>query len=98
MQKKYAKDGVVAISVNLDDPKEDGVKEKVKKFLVSQKATFTNLILDEPPEVWQKKLKFEGPPCVFVFDREGKIAKKFDSGEKYEDEIGKLVGDLVKTK
>ncbi len=70
----------------------------VKKFLVSQKATFTNLILDEPPDVWQKKLKFDGPPCVFVFDRDGKIAKKFDSGEKYKDEIEKFVVDLLKKK
>jgi hypothetical protein len=98
MQKKYAKDGVVAVSVNLDDPNEEGVKEKIKKYLVSQKATFTNLILDEPPDVWQKKLKFDGPPCVFVFDRDGKMAKKFDSGEKYEDEIEKFVVDLLKKK
>ncbi len=98
MQKKYAKDGVVAVSVNLDDPNKDAVKDKIKKFLVSQKATFTNLILDEPPDVWQKKLKFDGPPCVFVFDRDGKIAKKFDSGEKYEDDIEKFVVDLLKKK
>jgi len=98
MQEKYAKDGVVAVSVNLDDPNLEGVKEKIKKYLVNQKATFTNLILDEPPDVWQKKLKFDGPPCVFVFDRDGKIAKKFDSGEKYEDEIEKFVVDLLKKK
>jgi thiol-disulfide isomerase/thioredoxin len=98
MQKKYAKDGVVAISVNLDDPNEDGVKDKVKKYLVSEKATFTNLILDEKPDVWQKKLKIEGPPAIFVFDRDGKIAKKFDSGEKYEDEIEKVIVDLLKKK
>jgi hypothetical protein len=98
MQRKYAKDGLVAISVSLDDPNEDNVKDKVTKYLRSQKATFTNLILDEKPEVWQKKLKIEGPPCVFVFDRDGKIAKKFDSGEKYEDEIEKFVADLLKKK
>ena len=97
MQKKYAKDGVVAVSVNLDNPNVDGVKEKVQKYLASQKAAFTNLILDEKIEVWQKKLKIEGPPCVFVFDREGKVAKKFDSGEKY-DEVEKLVVDLLKKK
>jgi hypothetical protein len=97
MQKKYAKDGVVAVSVSLDNPNEEGVQEKVRKYLVSQKATFTNLILDEKLEVWQKKLKIEGPPCIFVFDKDGKIAKKFDSGEGY-DEVEKLVADLLKKK
>jgi cytochrome oxidase Cu insertion factor (SCO1/SenC/PrrC family) len=97
MQKKHAKDDVVAVSVSLDNPGDDGVKEKVQKYLTSQKAAFTNLILDEKIEVWQKKLKIEGPPCVFVFDREGKVAKKFDSGEKY-DEVEKLVIDLLKKK
>jgi peroxiredoxin len=97
MQKKYAKDGLVAISVSLDDPNEDGVKEKVKKYLVSESATFTNLILEEKMEVWQKKLKIEGPPAIFVFDRDGKIAKKYDSGEGY-DEVEKLVADLLKKK
>jgi hypothetical protein len=97
MQKKYAKDGVVAVSVSLDNPNEEGVQEKVRKYLVSQKATFTNLILDENVELWQKKLKIEGPPCIFVFDKDGKIAKRFDSGEGY-DEVEKLVADLLKKK
>jgi hypothetical protein len=95
MQKKYGKVGVVAVSVNLDDPNEAGAKDKALKYLKSQKATFTNLILDEKVEVWQKKLKIEGVPCIFVFDKEGKVAKKFDSGEKY-DEVEKLVIDLLK--
>jgi hypothetical protein len=97
MQKKYAKDGVVAVSVNLDNPSDDGVKEKIQKYLTSQKAAFTNLILDEKIEVWQKKLNIVGPPCVFVFDQDGKVAKKFDSGEKY-NEVEKLVVDLLKKK
>jgi peroxiredoxin len=97
MQRKYAKDGVVAVSVSLDDPNQDGVKEKVRKYLASQNAAFTNLILDEKSEFWQKKLKIEGPPCVFVFDRDGKIAKKFDSGEKY-DEVETFVAELLKKK
>ena len=79
MQKKYVNDGVVAVSVNLDDPNEVEAKDKARKFLESQKATFTNLILDEKVEVWQKNLKIEGVPCIFVFDRDGKVAKKFDS-------------------
>jgi hypothetical protein len=78
MHKKYAKDGLAAVSVSLDDPKDQKARQNVLDFLRKQKATFTNLILDEKSEVWQEKLKFDGPPCVFVFDRDGKW-KKFDS-------------------
>jgi hypothetical protein len=75
MQQKHAKDGVAAISVSLDDPKDKKAMQNVRDFLRKQKATFTNLVLDEKPEVWQEKLKFDGPPCVFVFNRDGKWEK-----------------------
>ena len=75
MQKKYAKDGVVAVSVSVDDPKDKKAMQNVLDFLRKQKATFTNLVLDEKPEVWQEKLKIYGPPCVFVFNRDGKHGK-----------------------
>ena len=93
MQKKYAKDGVAAISVSLDDPKDKKAMQNVRDFLTKQKATFTNLVLDEKPEVWQEKLKINGPPCVFVFNRDGKF-EKFESPE-YAD-IEKYVLKLLK--
>lgn len=97
MHKKYAKDGFSAMSVSLDDPNEKGAKEKVLKFLESKNATFTNLILNAKPEIWQEKLDFDGPPAVFVFGRDGKIAKTFKDGVKYED-VEKLVVELLKKK
>ena len=80
MHKKYAKDGLVAITVNLDPLKDpDGgkdesaaVKERALQFLQSKGATNTNLLLDEPTAVWQEKLGFVGPPTIFVFDRHGR--------------------------
>ena len=56
---------------------EDGAKDKVLKFLQKQKATMTNLILDEKPEVWQAKFKIDGPPLVMVFNRKGELEQKF---------------------
>jgi hypothetical protein len=94
MHRKYATDEFAAVSVDLDDPAEEGVRDKVLKFLRSQKATFTNLILDEKPEVWQTKLRFDGPPCVFVFDRTGKMAKQFKDEFSYDD-VEKLVKELL---
>jgi hypothetical protein len=95
MQQKYGPNGLAAVSVSLDDPHEKGIPEKVHKFLQKQHATFENFILSAKPEEWQKKLGIEGPPCLYVFNREGKIARKFDAGEKY-DEVEKLVLELLK--
>jgi hypothetical protein len=94
MQEKYGKEKFAAVSVSLDDPKENGTEEKVLKFLKEKKANFANVILNEKPEVWQKKLGFDGPPCVFVFNREGKW-KKFESPVEYAD-VEKYVAELMK--
>jgi hypothetical protein len=94
MHRTYAKDGLAALSVSLDDPHDKGVCERVLKFLQAKNATFTNLILDEGPEVWQEKLKFTGPPCVFVFDRQGKLVKQFKDEFTYV-EVEKLVKELL---
>src|SRR5437660_1477989 len=57
LHQQYAKDGLVAVSVSLDELSEEGAKDKVMKFLQKQQATMTNLILNEKPAVWQAKLK-----------------------------------------
>jgi hypothetical protein len=103
MQSKYAKDGFAAVSVSLDDPNDKKAKDRVIKFLESKKATFTNLILDEKPEVWQEKLKIDGPPAVFVFGRDGKLVKKFAEGVEGAEhvdyaKIEQLVTELLKKK
>jgi hypothetical protein len=97
MQAKYKDEGFVAISVSLDDSHEDGVQDRVHKFLKQQKAAFRNFILDEKPEYWEDKLKIDGPPCAFVYDREGKVAKKFDGFFEYS-KVEPLVVDLLKKK
>lgn len=93
MHKKHAKEGLAAISVSLDDPQDKKARQNVIDFLRKQKATFTNLILDEKAEVWREKLKFDGPPCVFVFNRDGK-PKQFESPDYAE--IEKYVAELLK--
>jgi hypothetical protein len=97
MQKKYAKDGMAAVSVDLDDPAEKDIKDRVLKFLESQNATFPNIMLDEKPAVWQKNLGIDGVPAVFIYGRDGSIAKKFTDDYTYED-VEKVVVELLKKK
>ena len=97
MHKKLAKDGFVAMSVDLDDPSDEKVMNSVRQFLKDKEATFQNFVLDEEIEDWQKKLDIIGAPTIFVFSRDGRVAKKFELSEKYE-EIEKYVIELLKKK
>ena len=107
LSKKYGPQGLVAISVAVDPPKEDSkeqtaLRQRLLKFLTKQNATFTNLYLDEPSEVWLKKLDVAEVPCVFVFDRQGKYYRFGGSAEaprkaEYSG-IEPLVVELLKAK
>jgi thiol-disulfide isomerase/thioredoxin len=85
LHRKYANSGFTAISVSLDDAHDAETRDRVQKFLTKQQASFTNYVLDEKPEVWQQKLKIDGPPCVFVFGRKGELLKRYNDGVDYQD-------------
>ena len=97
MQRKYAKDGLTAVSVSLDDPKDEEAPARILKFLRSKNADFTDLLLNETSEQWSERLKIDSPPAVFVFDRDGRLAGKFE-GKKvdYSTQIEPLVIELLK--
>lgn len=96
MQKKYKNDGLVAFSVSLDDPAEQEIEKKVLGILKKQKAEFPNVILNAKTEDWQKALRIEGPPAVYVFRRDGKY-ERFAAGQHY-DKIEQRVVELLKDK
>jgi thiol-disulfide isomerase/thioredoxin len=97
MQRQYGKDGLVVVSVCVDDLTETPeAKDEALKFLRSQNATFTNVLLDEKPEVWQEKLRFDAVPCVYLFDRQGKW-RQFKGEEEYP-KLDKLVPELLQQK
>lgn len=78
LHQEHAKDGVVCMSVSVDDPEK---KELALKFLTKTGATFQNFLLDEEAEVWQKNWKVNGVPIVFVFGKDGAQAAKFDADD-----------------
>lgn len=80
LHQQYGKDGVVCMSVSVDDPTPEK-KAKALDFLTKKGATFQNFILDEESEVWQKNWKVNGVPIVFVFNRDGSQAVKFDADD-----------------
>src|SRR5262245_15871758 len=78
MHRKYAKDGLVVISVALDDPADLRARGRALAFLKRQDASFTNVLLDEAPESYQAKLKIDGPPCIYIFNRDNRFVLKRD--------------------
>ena len=103
MHRKYAKDGLVAISVSLDRlegtaKEKEELLGKVKSFLRSQGADFTNVLLDDNVDL-EQKFHFIAPPCYFVFDRQGKW-RQFIGDERPVDyeAMEKLVVKLLKEK
>ena len=100
MHEKYAKDGLVVISVALDDIHEEPEsKDRALKFLKDKRAAFTNLLLDEPIEFWQKKFDFVGPPLLYLFNRQGRWVRfRADDGDIDHEKIEKLVVELLRAK
>lgn len=95
MHKKYAADGLVAISVSLDELND---KDEALKFLQSKDATFTNLLLNDTVN-WPDKLHFFAPPAYFVFNRQGKwVQFKGEEGPVDYAAMEKTVRDFLKEK
>ena len=97
MHRKYGKQGLVTVSVSVDDAEDDEAVDEARKFLRDNKATFANFLLTDPPEVWQKKLNVEGIPAVFLFNRAGQIEQKYLGAPKPA-EVEKLVEQLLRQK
>lgn len=100
LHKKYGGDGLVCVSVAIDDPENH---EVALKFLNKQKATFANFRLEEEKEDAFKLLNLKSIPAAFVFDKEGRRAAKFtmDDPENqldYEKDVEPLVRTLLKAK
>jgi hypothetical protein len=96
MQQRYAKEGLVCLSVSVDDA---GGRADALAFLTRQKSTLANYWLDEKDEFWKDKLNVKAPPAVFVFDRRGYRAAKFDTDRGREftpGDVEKLVKELLR--
>jgi thiol-disulfide isomerase/thioredoxin len=99
LHQKHAKDGLVCMSVSVDD--DEAKQAAALAFLKKVDATFANYCIDEPDSLWQEKWDFKGVPAVFVFDRQGRRAGKFtmddpDHQFTYAKNIVPLVEKLLK--
>jgi thiol-disulfide isomerase/thioredoxin len=111
LQQRYGSD-VVCVSFDCDfigarNKPVDYYRERVMKALTDMKAeTITNLMSNVAADELFQQLDLDSIPAVYVFDRDGKLAKRFDNrtpvgtgieGISYEKQIDPLVAELVKS-
>ena len=101
----HGADRVACISLSFDyegigKPEEE--QERVLKFLRGQGATFDNVLSSDESDVLYRKFKLASVPAVFVYDKDGQLAKRFDNekarskAEKFTyEQVKQLVADLV---
>jgi len=106
---KYKGRGLACVSVSLDfiggeGDKPENYKPKVLAVLKALKSTFDNVLATEDTDTMLDKLKIDGPPAVFVYDRAGKLAKQFpdpnagiDDAEFTYEDVGKVVDRLIQS-
>ena len=93
MHKELSKDGLVVISLTVDDPEDRGA---ALEFLTRQKATFQNFLLedkDRNEKAGDEKLFHSSPPIMHFFGRDGKKARTLEGKETEGAE--KLVKELL---
>lgn len=97
LHEKYGRRGLAVVSVSVDPPDDPASKPAALAFLTKQRATFRNVLLTDPAEVWLAKWKIDGPPLLFLFDRAGKLAGKWE-GKFDLAAVGRRVAEVVEEK
>lgn len=108
LHKQFGSDKLVCMSASCDFAGIKGMppesyKEQVLEFLTKQEAHFPNVLLNVESDALFEKLDLASNPAVYVFGKEGQIAKRFDNdnakkGEDftYEKDIVPFVEKLMK--
>jgi thiol-disulfide isomerase/thioredoxin len=83
LQERFA-NRVACISFNTDyggakDEPPEAFRKRVQDFLTVQKAHLLNVLSSDPNDDFYTKIRLGGPPAVFVYDRQGKLVKRFDN-------------------
>lgn len=96
LHRKHAAQGVVCMSVSVDEP---DAQSAALDFLTQQQAEFANYRIDDKSASWWDKWEIRAIPVVLVFRPDGTLAKKFDLDDPdhqftYAD-VEKLVDELL---
>ncbi len=82
LQKKHNPDDLTCISLSFDYEgigRPEDERERVLAFLKKQNAEFTNVLSSLDSDALTAKLEIPSIPAVFVYDRQGRLHKRFDN-------------------
>jgi hypothetical protein len=101
-------DQVACVTLNIDytgDPDEppESCREQALGVLTGIDATFTNVLCSDPDEQVYEMLDLAAVPAVYVYDRQGKLRKRFDNemgeygaeGFDYDEHVKPFVQQLL---
>lgn len=82
LHEKHGPDALACISLSFDyegigQPEDQ--REPVLNFLQQQKAAFDNVLSSVESDALTEKLGIPSIPAVFVYDRDGRLRKRFDN-------------------
>lgn len=100
---KWRDKGVVVISLHVEttldvDEGREKSLEKARKILERLKMKGPNYYLAETQTSWMERLEIDGYPAIFVFNKAGRIARKFMDEEEAKTEMATLIPKLVDEK
>jgi thiol-disulfide isomerase/thioredoxin len=99
LHEQHAKDGLVCMSLSVDDQED---LPAAFAFLKSRRASFANFLIEGPAHIWQNHFVLKGVPAVFVWDRAGNQAARFDGDDPDNqftyDQVEKKVALLLQAK
>lgn len=80
---KSDRKNLVCVSFNVDyvgikSKPAETYRERVEKFLKKEDAALTNFLCTVPSDVLFEKLQLVSIPAVYVYGRDGKLARRFD--------------------
>ena len=73
LYQRYKNRGVEFVSMSVDDREDKAAIERARQFLIRQKATFRNYLMDENIMQSFEKLGVQGIPDVMMYDRAGRL-------------------------
>ena len=96
LHRKYASQGFTVVSVSVDDVTDGEARERVRAYLLQQKAICRNLLLADKPEVWIPRLKMDSVPAMILFDQRSQMINRWDGNQIDLAVIEKRIAELLK--
>ncbi|MGE0373963.1 MAG: TlpA family protein disulfide reductase [Planctomycetaceae bacterium] len=79
----------------------ESYRDNVLEFLIEQEATCANFLGTDDPDALHERLQLAAIPAVYVYDRKGKLRKRFDNEDPdreeftYETDVIPFVEELL---